>query len=317
MGDYESLERFIPQDHLVPPGKEDEIWAYHKYIGYDSTIYAYGAVKDLRDFARKAQLVNYDQYRGLMEGFSAHMWDWYTGVIIWKTQNPWTALRGQMYDYYLDPNACLYGLHCGSAPLHVMYDPVSGMTMIANNTFRTQRDLMMQVIVTDMAGQTRRLTQQFFEVGPTTAKSYLPIGRGIDRLRAKEGLFMTLRLVNTAHEIISDNLYWLPDSTGLYSGLQHMNSAALAVEAVHSGTSHITVTLSNPAGGPLAFFNRISLVDPATKQRLLPVFYSDNYVSVLPGESKTVTLEYTPRAAVVPQVSVSGWNVEEKLYPVK
>jgi len=176
---------------------------------------------------------------------------------------------------------------------------------------------MMQVIVTDMAGQTRRLTQQFFEVGPTTAKSYLPIGRGIDRLRAKEGLFLTLRLVNTAREIVSDNLYWLPDSTGAYSGLQNLAPAALDVEAVHGGAERIQVTLNNPPGGPLAFFNRISLVDPATRQRLLPVFYSDNYISVLPGESKTITLDYTPRPGVLPQVSISGWNVEEKLYPVK
>jgi mannosylglycoprotein endo-beta-mannosidase len=123
MGDYESLERFIPKNDLVPPvydgkkrhgeGTENEVWSYHKYIGYDSSVYAYGPIKDLRDYAEKAQLVNYDQYRALMEGFSSHMWDWYTGVIIWKTQNPWTALRGQMYDYYLDPNACLYGLHAG------------------------------------------------------------------------------------------------------------------------------------------------------------------------------------------------------------
>ena len=336
IGDYESLQRFIPKEDLVPPvydgrhhhgeGTDNAVWSYHKYISYDSSVYAYGPIKDLRDFANKAQLVNYDQYRALMEGFSAHMWDWYTGAIIWKTQNPWTAMRGQMYDYYLDPNACLYGLHCGSEPLHIMYDPVSGMTMIANNTFRTQRDLMMQVIVTDMAGKTRTLTQQFYEVGPTTAKNYLPIGRGIDRLSASEGLFLTLRLLNTDKQIVSDNLYWLPDSTGNYSGLQHLAPAALEVEA-HGGparpatgfaTARITVTLRNPADGPLAFFNRISLVDPTTKQRLLPVFYSDNYVSVLPGESKTITLDYTSKpGAAKPEVSVSGWNVAEKEVEVR
>jgi hypothetical protein len=353
LGDYESLERFIPKDHLVPPvyrgrgkdgeGTADPVWSYHKYISYDSSVYAYGPIKDLRDFANKAQLVNYDQYRALMEGFSSHMWDWYTGVIIWKTQNPWTAMRGQMYDYYLDPNACLYGLHCGRQPLHIMYNPVTGMTMIANNTFRTHRDLMMQVIVTDMSGKTRLLSQQFFEIGPSTAKNYLPIGHGIDRLRSHEGLFLTLRLLNTDKQIVSDNLYWLPDSTGAYSGLQHLATAPLEVSATRSagkpaesasqpagstsgttnaepGPAHarITVTLRNPAGSPLAFFNRISLVDPATKQRLLPVFYSDNYVSVLPGENKTITLEYTPKpGAATPQVAVSGWNVPEKYVEVR
>jgi hypothetical protein len=326
-GDYESLERFLPKSSLVPPphpGKWDSVWEYHKYISYENAIEPYGPVKDLRDWAEKAQLVNYDQYRGLMEGFSSHMWDWYTGTIIWKTQNPWTALRGQMYDYYLDVNACLYGLHNGSEPLHIMYDPMTGMTMIANNTFVAHRDLMMQVSVFNMAGKGKLLTQQFFEVGPTIAKNYIPIGRQLDGLRKAEGLFLSLRLVNERKEIVSDNFYWLPDSTGIYSGLQHMGKAALGVEVIKGlilpgqEVSHITVKLRNPADGPVAFFNRISLVDPGTKQRILPVFYSDNYVSVLPGESKTITLEYTPRAgAPAPQVSVRGWNVEEKTYPVK
>lgn len=327
MGDYESLQRFLPAEHLIAPvyrgkgkdgeGTADAFWTYHKYISYDSSVYAYGPVKDLRDFAEKAQLVNYDQYRALMEGFSTHMWDWYTGVIIWKTQNPWTALRGQMYDYYLDPNACLYGLHSGSEPLHIMYDPITGMTMIANNTFRTQRDLMMQVHVFDMAGKTLSSIQEFFEVGPTLVKNYMPIGRQLDRLRAKEGLFLSLRLLDLNRKVVSDNLYWLPDSTGNYSGLRQMPAAALAVTAGQGGKGTITVTLKNPAGGPVAFFNRVSLVDPKTKERLLPVFYSDNYVSVLPGESKTITLDYTPRAGVTPEVSVRGWNLTEKNYPVK
>ena len=326
-GDYESLQRFIPADHLNAPvyhgrgkdgeGTADEVWSYHKYISYDSSVYAYGPVKDLRDFGEKAQLVNYDQYRALMEGFSAHMWDWYTGTIIWKTQNPWTALRGQMYDYYLDPNACLYGLHSGSEPLHIMYDPVTGMTMIANNTFRTVRDLMMQIRVLDMTGKTLSGSQQFFEVGPTVAKNYIPIGRELDRLRAKEGIFLSLRLLDVDQKIVSDNLYWLPDSAGVYSGLQHMPASAVSVTATPSEKGRITVTLKNPAGGPVAFFNRVSLVDPGTKQRLLPVFYSDNYVSVLPGETKTITLDYTPKNGVMPQVSVRGWNLQEKTYPVK
>ena len=104
------LNDLFPQEDMKIPGNsyhdEDSVWAYHKYIGYGDHIDAYGKPKDVKDFADKAQLVNYNQYRALMEGFSAHMWEWYTGVIIWKTQNPWTALRGQMYDYYLDPK-CL------------------------------------------------------------------------------------------------------------------------------------------------------------------------------------------------------------------
>ncbi|MBS1664320.1 MAG: glycosyl hydrolase, partial [Bacteroidetes bacterium] len=320
----ESLQRFLPKENLVAPvyrgkgkdgeGTADKVWSYHKYISYDSSVYAYGPIKDLRDFAEKAQLVNYDQYRALMEGFSSHMWEWYTGTIIWKTQNPWTALRGQMYDYYLDVNACLYGLHSGSEPLHVQYDPVTSMVMIVNNTFRTHNDLMLQVRVVDMSGKSKLLTQVFSVAGPTMAKNYIPIGPQINPMRAKEGIFLSLRLVNEKQEVVSDNFYWLPDSTGVHSGLQQIKPANPAVEVNHINPSQIKVTLRNPAGGPVAFFNRISLVDNKTKQRILPVFYSDNYVSVLPGESKIITLDYTPRQGETPQVSVRGWNVAEKFY---
>jgi mannosylglycoprotein endo-beta-mannosidase len=316
MGDYESLQRFLPEDHRDPPvypGKEDPVWNYHKYIGYDSSVYAYGPIKDLRDYAEKAQLVNYDQYRALMEGFSSHMWDWYTGTIIWKTQNPWTALRGQMYDYYLDPNACLYGLHSGSELLHIQYDPVTGMVMIVNNGFRTQRDLMMQIRTIDMDGKSKLLTQVFNEAGPTMAKNYIPIGHQVNHLRSKEGLFLSLRLVNEKQQTVSDNLYWLPDSTGAYSGLQHINKTKPRVDITRTN-GRITATITNPAGGPVAFFNRISLINPKTKQRILPVFYSDNYFSILPGESKTITMDYISQNGVNPQVTIRGWNVEEVFY---
>lgn len=315
MGDMESLERFLPEaDRVIPTmGRRqiDSVWNYHKYIGYDSTIYAYGLVKDLKDFAFKAQLVNYDQYRALMEGFSSHMWDWYTGVIIWKTQNPWTALRGQMYDYYLDVNACLYGLHSGSEPLHVMFDPVENMVMIVNNTLRYHRDMMLEVKAYDMEGRERRITDVYEEIGPSTVRKYLPMGRGIERMRREKGVFLSLRLLDEHKQILSDNFYWLPDSTERYSGLQEMKKAGLKVEARPGGVGKVIVTLSNPAGGPVAFFNRLSLVDPVTKKRILPVFYSDNYVSVLPGESKILTMEYRPVAGqAAPLVSVEGWNVE-------
>ncbi|HEY6083647.1 MAG TPA: glycosyl hydrolase, partial [Chitinophagaceae bacterium] len=261
------------------------------------------------DFARKAQLVNYDQYRALIEGFSAHIWDWYTGVIIWKTQNPWTALRGQMYDYYLDPNAGLYGLHKGGEPLHVMYDPVKGMVDIVNNTFREQRNLMLQVKLINMRGESRSAGQVFEYINPSSVKSYLPIGRTVGHFTGKEGGFLLLRLMDTEKNILSENFYWLPDSTGNYSGLEHMANAELKITARYNGKGHITVAMSNPENNPVAFFNRVSLVDASTKERLLPVFYSDNYISVMPGESRAIDVDYSSlknNSAI--EIAVNGWN---------
>ncbi len=323
MNDYTSLQRFIPDSNMRVPqfanGRStvDSVWDYHKYIGYDNSIAAYGNVVIVQDFAKKAQLVNYDQYRGLMEGFTAHEWDWYTGVIIWKTQNPWTAMRGQMYDYFLDPNAGLYGLHTAGEPLHVMFNAADSVVMIANNTFEAKRDVMLQISLCDMKGNSRLLTQVLSEIGPTTVKRMYSIHKEIAEASKDSGLFISLRLLNINKQIISDNLYWLPDASGNYTGLQKMDKTELTISTARKSEGTIAVTLSNSVGKPVAFFNRISLINTSTKQRILPSFYSDNYVSVLPGESKTITIDYKPVDNTTVAVDVEGWNVDDKITTIE
>ncbi len=329
IGDFESLKRFIPSRDLekmpkvkIVPGSvlssADSIWWYHKPGWYGDFINAYGKPKDVKDFANKAQLLNYEQYRGLMEGHISHMWDWYTGVIIWKTQNPWTALRGQMYDYYLDPNGGLYGLHHANEPLHAMYNPVDGMLMIANHTFKPQHDLMIQATAYNIVGKDTLALQWIVELAPNSVQKIESVKRRLDKFFPASGGFLSLRLINASKKILDDNLYWLPDSTGNYSGLQKMSKVNIATSAKKISDGRIEVTIENPSNGPLAFFNRVSLVDTTTKKRILPVFYSDNYVSVLPGEEKKVYIDYTKNDNIDnAEVSISGWNVDEKFVEIK
>jgi mannosylglycoprotein endo-beta-mannosidase len=316
VGDYESLKRFIPAKNMIAPeydentrkNKTDSVWDYHKYIGYDTSVSKYGKIKGAADFAKKAQLVNYDQYRGLAEGFTSHMWDWYTGFIIWKTQNPWTAMRGQMYDYYLDPNACLYGLHNGGEPLHVMYNPINGMISLANNTFKPSRSMMLVVKAYDMAGKEKLITQVFCDIVATSTKRVLSVKSVLDEMAAKEGAFLSLQLLDTDKKVLSDNLYWIADSKGEYSGLQKMKDDALVSDARYIKPGKIEVTLTNKQNSVISFFNRVSLVDADTKERILPAFYDNNYISVLPGEQKKVIIDYPAAGLKNLAVDIDGWN---------
>ena len=320
IGDYESLKRFIPAENMTAPvfyegtgkTKSDSVWDYHKYIGYDTNINKYGKAKSAEDFARKAQLVNYDQYRGLAEGFTSHMWDWYTGFIIWKTQNPWTAMRGQMYDYYLDPNACLYGLHNGSEPLHVMYNPVTGMVVLANNTFKPKRSMMLVVKAYDIEGNESLITQVFVDIVASSTKKLLSIKKELNKISAKQGGFLSLQLLNSDKSVITENLYWLPDSKEEFSGLQTMKADELTTTArlIRPGT--IEVTLNNKEQKMLSFFNRISLIDQDTKRRILPTFYSNNYISLLPGDEKKITVEYPVVSVKNLAIEIDGWNTSSK-----
>ena len=96
-----------------------------------------------------------------------------------------------------------------------------------------------------------------------------------------------------------------------------MPSAAVSITAHKATADSVLVTISNPAGGPVAFFNRISLVDAQQHKRILPVFYSDNYISVLPGEKKTVSISGDAVSAHKDaKVAVYGNNVKEQLLTV-
>lgn len=322
VGDYTSLEKFIPLANMNPPlypSKQiDSVWDYHKYIGYDQYIEPYGAVKDTRDFTQKAQLVNYDQYRALSEGFSSHMWEWYTGFIIWKTQNPWTALRGQMYDYYLDVNACLYGLRSGSEALHVMCNPADGMITLVNNGITAKRNLMLVARMYDLNGKVIPVTQVLTYLEPATVKKIYSIKDLLDKEAKEKGCFLDLQLMDENKNTLCDNFYWYPDATGKYSGLQSMKKAEPKITAKFLGEGKIEVEVVNPLSNTVAFFNRISLVDAVTQQRILPAFFSDNYFSVVPGESKKCVIEYPVVSGTSKlKVSIKGWNVEEQYVEIQ
>lgn len=327
VGDYESLERFLPQDAMTVPmpdpqdpngEKAHDIWTYHKYtgVGYESSLIPYGPPKDIRDFTRKAQLVNYDQYRALSEGFTSHMWDWYTGFIIWKTQNPWTAMRGQMYDYYLDPNACLYGTKKGGERLHAMCNPVTGDLFVVNNSLSPARDIMLSYTLYDIDGKVLRHYQIFCYINASDCQNIMNISQRLEQARAEHGAFLHLKLMDAEQKLISDNFYWYPNKKGEYSGLQTMKETSLNVTGILVNKGNVLVQLSVPQNGGISFFNRISIIDSATGKRILPAFYQDNYISIVPGMSRSISISYPHKDGIVPALCIEGWNTKKRIVPL-
>ena len=198
-----------------------------------------------------------------------------------------------------------------------MYNPVTGMVMVENNTFKTVRNLMLEIKTYDMSGKSSLMTQVFVEVQPSSVKNFIPIKGAIEKLQKEKGVFLSLRLLDTDKQIVSDNFYWLPNQEGKYEGLSEMKQAKPMVTAKEVTAGKITVSISNPADGPVSFFNRISLVNAGTGKRILPVFYSDNYLSVLPGETKSVELSFAEQNKDNRFITVQSWNGEEQHIAIK
>jgi len=190
------------------------------------------------------------------------------------------------------------------------------MIMIVNNTFQAYHDLMLKVFTIDMKGKESPENNLLVNISPTSVQPYFTVIDQMKQLREHHGGFLQLQLINEQQNILSENLYWIPDSTGNFSGLQTMQQADIKATARKITDKTIEVKMNNALGNPLAFFIRVSLVNSKTGERILPVFYDNNYISVLPGSERVVHISFDQNIKGC-EVSLSGWNVKDQKMPVK
>jgi exo-1,4-beta-D-glucosaminidase len=135
----ESLERFIPKDHLWPI---DDVWNYHSgkerfttvNVFTDGLTRRYGAATSLDDYERKAQAMTYDGERAMFEAYGRNKYT-ATGVIQWMLNNAWPSLIWHLYDYYLVPAGGYFGTKKAMEPVHVQYSYDDGSVVVVNSTY--------------------------------------------------------------------------------------------------------------------------------------------------------------------------------------
>ena len=76
------------------------------------------------------------------------------------------------------------------------------------------------------------------------------------------------------------------------------------------------VRLRNPSSS-LAFQTRLRVTKDGTDDEILPVFWDDNYITLLPGEEREVSATYAVKdlGGARPQLKVDGFNVAAEVRP--
>lgn len=304
-------------------------WRYHKDLGYGDHLTRYGKIVDIETYCKYAQIINYDQYRYFMEGWASNMWSKYTGILIWKTQNPWSSMRGQMYDVYLDVNGALYGTRAGCKPLHAQYNIVTRQVQLPNTSLTSHTGLTVEAEVYDL--NSKLLWSKKVD-GVKSAANSVETLFAVEEPAGVEGVyFINLIVKDKSGKQIDENLYWIsnkemahaaPGGAPMgrqmrgaskakdYSSLVAIPKAKADINvdrAVANGKHNYTVTIK--AGSAISFFNRVKVFDKASGELILPVHYSENYVSVLPGRERTVEVEFASdlKASDV-EVVVESWT---------
>ncbi|WP_405606622.1 glycosyl hydrolase 2 galactose-binding domain-containing protein [Streptomyces sp. NBC_00076] len=341
---------------MMSPAELDTLWKnpsakqYHRSPSstfstlklYDDALTGrYGAPSSLTDYVRKAQLAQYENTRAQFEAYGRNATDSSkpsTGVVYWMFNSGWTSLHWQLMDRYLDQGGAYFGAKKANEPLHVQYSYDNRSVVVVNNRHASASGLTARATLFSTDGtQKYDKTVTGVTVGGDGAR-----GTALTLPSTVSGLSTTylarLVLSDSTGKEVSRNVYWLstkPDTldwdntdwyytpTTSYADLKGLSAMAQApVSATASTTSSgdtstTTVTVRNTDGGRTpSLLTDVHLVDGAGKP-VLPVRWSDNEVSLWPGESVTLTATYrtTDLHGSRPRVRVSGWNTPERTVP--
>lgn len=272
----------------------------------------YGKVANLADFVRKAQLANYEAFRAMYEGRQAKLFKPATGVITWMSNPAQPSFVWQLYHYDLEPNAALFAVRKACEAVHIQLNEKDWDVEVINNLPAALRQAHATVAIYNLDGSVAYRHEFNVNAAPSEETSL-----GSFDWPAKLSIvhFVKLELRDAAGKLLSDNFYWRalpahPDDFNALGSLPVVKIDAKISRHDAGGKCLLDVTLHNP-GSQVALMAHLQLRRNGSGERVLPVYYTDNYVSLVPDETRTISIEAAASdlKGEMPLVVIDGWNI--------
>jgi hypothetical protein len=308
----DSLRQTMPEASLWPLGR---MYGLHDFSldgaqGGASFIErirrSYGEVDNLAEWAAFAQFVNYEGYRAMYEAQSRHR----MGLLIWMSHPAWPSLVWQTYDYYFEPTAGYFGARKGAEPLHIQWNPATEAVEVVNYNGGAAAGLTGRVEVRNIDGSLQWEKSVPVDTKEDSTQSIIEMEYPFTVTPVH---FIRLTLSRGA-DVVSENFYWRGLDEANYQQLRELPKVPLAAKTSVTDTAdgyRVTTELHNPSSAP-AIMVRLKVVREGSGDRILPVLFSDNYVSLMPGERRTITADVSRADArgERPRMLVEGSNVK-------
>ena len=320
----EAIQSSMPAKDLFDGNFPNDDWAEHDLVGGNGnpvdkpfqTILAkrYGAYNTIADFVRKAQLADYEAFRAMYEARMSRLFAPSTAIITWMSNPAQPCLVWQIYDYSLEPFGSFFGVQKASEPVHIMMTQDDFKIMLVNHTPAAPTNMKYRVRILNLDGGVKFDETAAVAAAPASAAvelRTLPTPAGLSPVH-----FVKLELLDAEGKVVSDNFYWketAQDDLRALDALPDVELEGRIVRRDAGGNCLLDATLTNPTRN-VAVMAHLQLRSQRTNQRVLPVYYSENYVSLLPGESRTIRIEAASQdlGGARPLVVVDGWNVAAK-----
>lgn len=316
---YESLIQAMGKDaleHVNTMEDPNAMYGIHDYTlssaqGADSfnkiMEKMFGKPKDAKQFAEWAQWINYNGYRAIFESRSEHR----RGMLLWMSHPAWPSMVWQTYDYYFNPTAAYFGCKKACEPLHIQWNPIREDIEVVNYHAGAQKSITAKAQLFNQDGKEQWSKELTFDIEDDQTVACFPLA-ATDKL--SDTYFIKLTLTDKNGKVVSDNFYCRGKEEDNYKSLLNLPS----VELTSNWTTEkegdqlvIKGSIKNNTSTP-ALMIRLQAMGKKSRNRILPVLYSDNYFSLLPGEEKAIciTLSHADTRGEQPFIEITGFNVK-------
>jgi exo-1,4-beta-D-glucosaminidase len=214
-------------------------------------------------------------------------------------------------------------------PLHVQYSYDDNSVVAVDSTYDAVNGAKVSAKLYNLDAKEKGSREATLDLAPDSSTKAFDLPKIADLTKT---YFLRLQLHDAAGKLLSDNFYWLstkPDvldwkhkkdtvytpqaEFGDLTGLNSLPQVQLEVESHNERENEngaTRVTVRNPSAS-IAFMIHLRLTEGQTGEDIVPIFWDDNYFSLLPGESRDVIARYSLAhlAGKEPVLQMDGYNV--------
>lgn len=311
----ESLRKMMPEEDLWPISESWNIRLHTRfYLDAREALFSrYGEPSDVEEYSMKSQLLQKEAVRAMYEAFARNKYR-SSGIIFWMYNSAWPSLYWQLYDYFLTPNGAFYGAKIANEPLHIQYSYDDSTIYVINSMYQDVSNLQASAAIYNLDMEEKYTAKTSLDIAADESKKVMDIDWPED---LSETYFLKLSLTDGFGELVSSNFYWLSsmgDEQADFTALEDLPESHIEISDVvmvqESGKYNITFAMENTSG-ILAFDINPKIKGDRSKELVLPVFWDDNYFSLLPGEKRDVSVSFDKEdlAGERPILHVDGWNL--------
>jgi len=314
----ETMKMMMPEKDMWPMSESWDLRLHKSFYPKPRAALEsrYGKPTGVEEYSMKSQVFQNEAVKAMFEAYAANKYR-SSGIIYWMYNSAWPKMYWQLYDYFLMPNGAFYGAKSACEPLHIQYGYNDNSVKIMNCFYKDFTGLKAFVKIFDFNMSEVWSKTVSADIAADESKSILvlEVPENITKV-----YFLKLELMDASGKLLSSNFYWLSsdgDENADFKDLSKLpvTNLNVTVSALQQegNKCRLTCTIENTGKG-LAFAVNPKILKLTSKEPVLPVFWEDNYISLLPDEKRTLQVEFDIRNlnGEKPLLKVDGWNVKVK-----